>query len=110
MLGWEQASGQLAGMQGHAAAVPGGGAANGDAGWSWLDAFEARQKALAAQAAGESPLKSALIKPCAMAPSLSLFLQGRQTQSQGSMTPLDNCAWPRIISRNVWLQWWLCSQ
>ncbi|KAK9905112.1 hypothetical protein WJX75_009845 [Coccomyxa subellipsoidea] len=48
----KQASGQLAGMEKHAAAVPGGGAANGDAGWSWLDAFEARQKALAAQAAG----------------------------------------------------------
>ncbi len=50
----KQADEQSAGVESQAAAGQGGGAANGDAGWSWLDAFEARQKALAAQAAGES--------------------------------------------------------
>ncbi|BDA49482.1 probable telomerase-binding protein EST1A at N-terminal half [Coccomyxa sp. Obi] len=48
----KQGGDQLAGLEGQAAAYQGSAAPNGNAGWSWLDAFEARQKALAAQAAG----------------------------------------------------------
>ncbi len=49
----EQGGDELAALGGQAAAYQGGAAPNGTAGWSWLDAFEARQKALATQAAGK---------------------------------------------------------
>lgn len=63
-IGVIQAESDLAGLQGQLAAAQASG--NGNAGWSWLDAFEARQKALAAQAAGENHMLVCWLLVCQM--------------------------------------------